>query len=280
MVARMALQPKVAGDRTERYLRFLGLHRAAPSYAALSALTRAQKLAVVFENITAILRREQHRSEPVPPIDHDVLLSNWEQGSGGGVCFEITDLFLRLLTSLGYKATMVLAAVRELGNHRAIVVDIEGRRYLVDVGNGMPVFEPVPLEGEFEGCHPGQRVRFHPGETVDEWHMDCFEGDAWRPLFRYDLSPLDPALRESAYQRLHDPGYSFVVSTVRIVRCTDDAVYRLTADSLTVISQSGVETTSVTDEIERERLLRDFFALPGLLICEGIEALNSLLPVV
>ena len=99
---------------------------------------RAQGELGVFENVTAILRRARVPSGPVPPVDLDALLRARAAGRGGGVCFELAPLFRRLLTGLGYRVWPILAQITFPGSHHATVVDLDGARYLVDVGSGAP----------------------------------------------------------------------------------------------------------------------------------------------
>ena len=51
---------------TDRYLALLGLEREAPSLDALTRLVRAHVLNVPFENVTALLRRRDCPTGPVP----------------------------------------------------------------------------------------------------------------------------------------------------------------------------------------------------------------------
>ena len=136
----------------ERYLGLLEVEHSAPSPEALARLTRAHVGAVLFENVTSILRRRAHPTGPVPPVDPEALLESWERGRGGGACFELAEMFARLLVGLGYQAHPVLGDMKFPGAHQAVLVDLYSRRYLADVGNGAPFFEPIPLEGAHTGC--------------------------------------------------------------------------------------------------------------------------------
>src|SRR5262249_10267542 len=70
---------RVSQQWVERYLTFLGVPEQPPSVDALSRLTRAHLSAVVFENITSLLRRREHGT-PVPELDPEVVLADWEAG--------------------------------------------------------------------------------------------------------------------------------------------------------------------------------------------------------
>jgi arylamine N-acetyltransferase len=105
-----------------RYLALLGVEHLAPSPEALARLTWAHVGGLLFENVTSILRRRAHPAGPVPPVDPEALLEGWERGRGGGVCFELAEMFGLLLIGLGYRAHPVLGDMRFPGAHQAVLV--------------------------------------------------------------------------------------------------------------------------------------------------------------
>ena len=184
-------------DWVRRYLGFLGVHHRSPSLAALGRLTRAHQSSVTFENVTSILRRRAQPDGPVPPIDPEALLQAWEERRSGGLCFEVAEMFGRLLVALGYRAHPVLGFITFLGHHQAVLVEIDGRRFLVD-GGGAPFFEPIPLDREVEVRLAGLAYRFRPDEAGENCVQDRWIDGAWAPFCRYELRPPDPDVREAA----------------------------------------------------------------------------------
>jgi N-hydroxyarylamine O-acetyltransferase len=259
-----------------RYLDLLGVDHAPPDLAALGRLTSAHLSAVPFENVTSILRRRAVGGGPVPPLDPEVLLAAWEQKRGGGLCFEVTDMLGRLLVALGYRAHPVLGFITFLGSHQAVLVELDGRRYLVDVGNGAPFFEPIPLDGPVEVRRAGLAYRFRPGEAVGEWVQDRWIGDAWEPFCRYELRPPEPDLRAAGYQRHHTLGDSWVVGTLTLIRCLGDEVCLLRDRDFTRFTPSGKQTAYVAEPAEAARLAAEVFRLPALPVEEGLRALSEL----
>lgn len=257
-------EPAVLVDWVARYLALLGLELEPPSLPALSAITRAHLRAVAFENITSHQRRGAAPDGPVPPIDLDRLLANWEARRGGGVCFEIASMVSRLLQALGYEAAVVLGQISLPGAHQAVVVALDGSRYLVDVGCGSPIGEPIPLRGVTELRFAGLAYRFRPGETAEEWVQDRWIDGAWAPFCRYDLRPADAAGRNTGYQRHHTPGASWVLGPPRIVRFRGDAVVSLTGDELTTYTDEGKQSERLEEPIGYAQLAADLFDLPGL----------------
>ncbi|MGO9482928.1 MAG: arylamine N-acetyltransferase family protein [Candidatus Kryptoniota bacterium] len=69
----------------------------------------------------------------------------------GGYCYELNGLFYWLLTSLGYGTTLISGLVMGKKEyitefeHMAIIVDVDGSKWLVDVGFGDSSWIPVRL---------------------------------------------------------------------------------------------------------------------------------------
>ena len=182
----------------------------------------------------------------------------------------------RLLVALGYRAHVVLGDITFPGSHMAVLVELHGRRYLVDVGNGAPFFEPIPLDGPVEVRRAGLAYRVRPGDAAQEWVQDRWIDGAWEPFCRYDLRPPDPRQREAAYQRHHTPGESWVVGSLTLVRCGPDEVCRLRDQEFTRYPPGGKQTSRVTEPAAFASLAAEVFELPGLPVEEGLRALAEL----
>jgi len=221
MTAPSTMEMDAPEEWVKRYLAVLGVDRAAPSPAALADLTRAHVGAVNFENTTSILRRAAHPTGPVPPLDPEALLTNWERGSGGGVCYELAGMFGRLLAELGYQVFPILGQISFPASHQALLVELESGRVLVDIGNGAPFFDPIPLEGVFEVRHASLAYRFRPGDRAEEWLQERWIKGAWERFCRFDLGPLNATEQATGYQLHHTLGESWVVDRLRLVRCLE-----------------------------------------------------------
>ncbi|HEY3081486.1 MAG TPA: arylamine N-acetyltransferase [Chloroflexota bacterium] len=259
----------------ERYLAFLGVEREVPGRDALARLVRAQIEGVVFENVTAILRRARTGEGPVPPVDPEALLGAWTEQRGGGVCFDLVPTFRRLLAGLGYRVQPLLAQISFPGSHHAALVEVGDGRYLVDIGGGSPLWRPIPIGETIEIGHAGLGFRLRPegsSEYVQERRTD---GD-WVPTCRYDLRPADPALREAAYQRHQLAGETWVVGNLTLVRSTADAVHRLREDELVSYTADGKRVERLVDGADYRRVAAEVFGLPGLPIDEARAVLDEI----
>jgi N-hydroxyarylamine O-acetyltransferase len=256
---------------TERYLALLGVPGAPPSLEQLTALVRAHVLTVPFENVTALLRRRACPSGPVPQPDPEALLTAWEQRTGGGVCFEIAMMVSRLLTALGYRSHLVLGQISLPFGHQAVLTEHGGRRYLVDLGNGAPIFEPLPLDGDPVEVHRhGLSFRFRSGDHADTLFQDRLIDGAWKQHCTYNLSPAAYADREAGYQHHHTPNASWVTGSLTMVRSTDEAVYALKDATLTTHTAAGKTAQTLSDETDYRRAATEVYGLPGLGITEAL----------
>jgi arylamine N-acetyltransferase len=247
------------------YLTFLGLDGPVPlTLDGLTALTRAHLRRVLFESVTSILRRAAHPDGLVPDLDTQSLLQSWIDRRGGGVCYEITAVFGEMLRELGFTVRQINATISWPGSHQALVVNLDQQQLLVDVGNGAPFSEPIPLDGTAEVHHAGLAYRFRPGEASSSWIQDRWIDEAWVPFCTYDLRPADLQVRETAYQHHHTIGQSWVVDNLVLTRCTAEEVWTLRDDLLRHFTADRKSAQQITDPEDYVRLASDVFDMPKL----------------
>jgi arylamine N-acetyltransferase len=261
----------------DRYLALLGIDHPGPSLEALNRLTHSHVRTILFTNVPAILRRRAHPFGPVPPIDLDALLESWEHHRGGGVCFEVAEMFSRLIVALGYHAHSVLAQISFPGSHQAVVVELDGRSYLADVSNGAPFFEPIPLDRTVEIRRFGLAYRFRPGEAAGHWVHERLIQGAWELFCRYDLRPPLSSECEAAYQRHHTRGESWVVDDLRLIQCREDAVLALRNGRLTRFTTEGMDDEAIM-AAAGARIAAEVFGMPDLPVAAALEALTQRVP--
>ena len=255
-----------------RYLALLGVELRGPDRSALAELTRAQVLSVPFENVTSLLRRRTHPGQPVPPVDPEEILARWEGRGGGGVCFELAYLFGRLLCALGYRVQSVLGQITFPGSHQALIVRLGDADLLVDVGNGAPFFEPIPLGEPFEVRRAGLAYRFSLDVAGAVAVQDRWIEGKWTRFCRYELRPADPRIRAAAYQRHHKLGETWVTGSLTLIRCTEEEVLLLRDEELTRFTAGGKRTERVAGSDDYSRLAAEAFGLPALPIGDGVRA--------
>ncbi|OXM71609.1 arylamine N-acetyltransferase family protein [Amycolatopsis vastitatis] len=171
----------------DAYLARTGQKRRPPSEEALRDLMRAHVQAIPFENVDVVLGQHQG-------ISLDVVSAKLVGRRRGGYCYEHNGLFAAVLERLGYTVHRLAARVqpRRPGpyTHMTLVVDVDGRQFLADVGYGAGILDPMPLVDGHEVDQAGwpQRIvrnghwwtlRKDPEDIVefrlDEMHRIDFE---------------------------------------------------------------------------------------------------------
>jgi N-hydroxyarylamine O-acetyltransferase len=255
-----------------RYLALLGVEHPVPSLEGLRRLVRAQVLTVPFENSGSLLRRQAAGTGPVPPLDAEALLTAWEERRAGGVCFEHTEAFGKLLAELGYPVTPIAGEISFPGSHQALLVEVGGARWLVDVGDGSPFFEPIPLDRTFEVRRAGLGFRFR-ADPADPgvWLLERALEGGWKPFCRFWLRPQSPADREVAYQRHHRARETWVTNAMVLVRCHEDEVVSFREFKLTRFAPGG-KVADPVDEPAAWARLSDLAGLPALPLSAAARA--------
>jgi arylamine N-acetyltransferase len=266
---------------TRRYLALLGLDAPdAPSLDWLRRFGAAHLRAVPFSNVTAIQRRHAAAADTVPAINHEAQLSAWEERTGGGVCFEVAEMVSKLLRELGYDVHVVLGQITFPASHQAVVVRLREGPYMVDLGCGAPLPEPIPLIRESEYHVAGLSYRFRPDLASMTCVQDRLIDGEWTVFCPYDLRPADEEVREAGYQRHHIPGETWVIGSITLVRYfdADGEVIVLRDGRFTRYRPDGKQSLEVVEDADYERHVREDVRWPELPVREALLALKRLTP--
>ena len=170
------------------YLRRLGFGAPpAPTLETLRQLQLRHTGVFPFENLTTL------SGEPVlidlPSVEKKVL----HEGRGG-YCYELNNLYLALLQSLGFEARGISGRV-VMGQpegawtartHRLSLVTLDGVRYISDVGfGGMVPTAPLLLDTADEQPTPHESYRIEP--HADGYTLSARVADEWRAMYIFDL---------------------------------------------------------------------------------------------
>ncbi|KON88623.1 arylamine N-acetyltransferase [Sporosarcina globispora] len=111
----------------------------------------------------------------------------------GGFCYELNGLFQNLLSDLGYHSHLISCTVKKPDgwvredSHAAILVTLNEINYLVDVGFGDSVRQPLPLTGEKKTDVSGTyRIKKFSMGVYDLQRLD---GREWKILYRFSDNP-------------------------------------------------------------------------------------------
>ncbi|KAM9331092.1 uncharacterized protein PAF06_019457 [Gastrophryne carolinensis] len=158
-----------------------------PTLQALCELHFHHLLSIPFESLSI------HIGEKVI-LDIHWIFQKIVQRRRGGFCYEQNGLFCWVLRELGYRPRLLSARVRnqESGvfgppcDHMIIMVELEGRRWLCDVGFGDGMAVPLPLEA---GRREERQVNgvFQLQAEEEEWYLNRKEGGLWKVLYKFTL---------------------------------------------------------------------------------------------
>ncbi|KAM7369983.1 hypothetical protein PAMP_011270 [Pampus punctatissimus] len=180
----------------DKYLSRIGfVGTVEPSLEALRSVHTCHLLSVPFEDLTV---HSGGRVQLDIPLLYDKIVNRRR----GGFCYENNSLFSWLLVKLGFQVTLLSGQVKNLKtgcygppfDHLILMVSLEGRRWLCDVGFGAPGFSlPLSLEtsGPQEQGHRVYRIRKDMGLHFLEWQQEenrGADGD-WREIYKFTLEP-------------------------------------------------------------------------------------------
>ncbi|AOE87566.1 arylamine N-acetyltransferase family protein [Pseudomonas sp. TCU-HL1] len=175
-------------QQTEAYLHHLDT--AAPQQPDLANLDRlivAHQRRVAFENVDVLLDCPIH-------IDADSVFTKVVERQRGGYCYELNNLFARLLLALGYQVELLggrvrwglpLDAPQTMLSHLMLRVQLPEGPHLADVGFGSATpWRAVPLEGPMLPDFP-YRLRPQDDDT-GEVQLENFRAETgWAACYRF-----------------------------------------------------------------------------------------------
>jgi arylamine N-acetyltransferase len=172
------------------YLKHLSIKAKAPTLEYLSELQKRHIEKIPHENIDGIFNI--HTSFDIPHLLNKYIVEN-----RGGLCFELNYSFGWLLHQLGFKVEILIANVLAYDDsieinpyptHPIIIVYVDNKKYLTDVGWGDAYRGPLSLDSSEYQNRTGvyrvmtredqsmvmQKLRLKKPELVYEWR-DQFE---------------------------------------------------------------------------------------------------------
>ena len=159
-----------------------------PNLKTLCNLQKQHLQHIPFENL------DIHYGRPIV-LDLDLMYNKIVLHNRGGFCYELNGLFYWLLKETGFNVDMVSARVHtENGNygeefdHMALVVSIDKKKYLCDVGFGAFSMEPLEFVLHQE-LNDDTSVFLFDKLTDGYYRVSHNEGGKWEPDYIFTLIP-------------------------------------------------------------------------------------------
>ncbi len=165
-----------------------------PDLNVLRNLQNAQLLNVPFENLDIHYKRHIQ-------VDINSFYQKIVERKRGGFCYELNGLFSALLRQLGFHVNIVSARVydpqsetygREF-DHLSIIVKLDGRDFLTDVGFGE--FTQFPLSIELDVLQSDPRGDFIIQESDTEDYI-VFKAEGGKLIPQYRFTAIERELHE------------------------------------------------------------------------------------
>lgn len=190
----MRVLPPLSDRQLSDYLERIGFSGNTPTsdLATLQALQYLHPQHIPFENLNSFTGRAV--SIAPEAVYHKLV---WQ--GRGGYCFEHNQLFARVLQTIGFEVQGLSARVLWMlpddvvmpRTHMALLVNIEGRPWLADVGfGGLTITAALALDTGVAQATPHEdfRIRTEGGLFTVEAHV----AGEWRDLYGFSMDPQLP----------------------------------------------------------------------------------------
>lgn len=247
----------------ERYLTRIGLNESSlPATAqSLETLQRAHLYTVPYENLDILA------GKPIV-LEKEALYEKIVERRRGGYCFELNELFGRLLRALGYGVTDSFGRFLRgetqipMRRHHVLLVSCEGgERFLCDVGvgNGSPT-RPVPLI-EGKALIDGRDTYRLRRDDFLGWVLEEAYKGGWRDVYSFtEERQLPVDFVATSFYCEKSPASPFNKAPMISLRTPEGRKTR-DGDEFRIFDASGVRVITPEAPEEIDRLTREWFGL-------------------
>lgn len=242
-----------------------------PDLKGLTALQRAQFLAIPFENFDIQLGRCVDL-EPAHLVDKLV------HSPRGGYCFELNGLFLMALLAFAFEARPLLARIQLTGTpsgrgHQISLVEIQGRHWIADVGFGKDTpLGPLQLKLDIVQEHSGQPFRMIDGGKFGTM-LQKLENGEWKNLYSFDMGHVCQADIAYGNHYTSTSPHSFFTTSRVAMRPFEGGWASLFNYTLTLVRNGQKETQQLPEGQGYLDALKAYF---GIELDAPYEALKAL----
>lgn len=230
----------------------------AADLATLNALMRHQLFAIPFENLDV-------QAGKIVSLVPEEIVEKLLKRNRGGYCYEVNGIFCMALEALGIAHRFVAARpmfypLRRPKTHMAVVVTLDGRDWLCDLGFGSyGIRQPLALDTlDVEVAQDDDRFMLTMNGC--EFVLKALVGGEWVNQYGFDLSPQEWIdFMPANYLNSTHPEAIFVQKLL-VVRHTPAGRAILFGDTLKTVSHGQVQQRTIAAE-ELDRVLAELFGL-------------------
>lgn len=226
----MTAGPPLDGALAPRILQRFGMpDRPQATESTLRQLLDRYTRIVPWESASRIVRRAKHDSQDDCPVFAEAFWESALELGTGGTCYESNYAFFSLLRRLGYDGYLTINDMgTSIGCHSAIIIWLDGRKHLVDVGFPLHAVLPLPERESAAADSPFFRYRVEFAEAN--------RYTIWRRPHPQELvfTLVDEAVSDADYRAItvhdyrHDGGQ--FLNEIVIHKVIDDQLWRFNSD--------------------------------------------------
>lgn len=266
------------GGAREIFAGHFRIHESAPDLRLLRSMIAAFSN-LPYENLTKIIRKFTARTPEERLRGPVEVVTGFVERHTGGTCFSLTYCFGSMLSSAGFRCYPVMADMKRPNIHCALVVEMAGRRYLVDPG--YLVGEPVELSGvpvQVPTTFGTVELRPRRDDCYDlftlEGGWDALSGTGWRDRapaeaprhgdrkWRYTVRTT--GVSHAEFMRHWQDSFSLpMMNNLLLTRLTTDGHLYVKNHHLRVRSRSGGANENIRSALE-ERIAAEFGIPPDV----------------
>ena len=209
--------------------------------------------------------------------DAEMYLDGIERGHFGGTCYANNYHLYRLLGALGYEVKLCGADMTNPDVHMVMMVRVDGREYLVDVGYGAPFHEPMPqdLKTDYEMRLGRERFVLEPQDSNGRSRMVMYRDGVLK--HGYVVNPQARGIEhfEETIRKSLDPEALFMNAILMVRQWPGRSVV---IHNTTLMELQGTEFKS-RELGSREELVSEIekqFEMPGDVVREAVGELKEL----
>lgn len=244
-----------------KYLNRIGISEILPpNLNSLKKLQKKHLYNIPFENLDIHYGNKIELNEQ---LFYDKIVNN----NRGGFCYELNGLFYELLIALKYDVRRVSAKVygknKQYGkeyDHLALLVKIETREYLSDVGFGEFIVEPLAFEMETKQKDKNGIFYFDKYD-YEYYRVNKVENKENIPLYIFKDVKRD--LKEfSGMCNFHQSSNESHFTQKKVITLpTKNGRITLNNDKLKITENGIQEEINIRNEIEFDKKLWDYFKI-------------------
>jgi arylamine N-acetyltransferase len=219
--------PPLSPNLTRAVLAHLGVAPSSPTLNHLDALLAAYTRSVPWESAFRIAKRARTPDTGDCPRWPEEFWDDALARGGGGTCFESNYAFFSLLRALGYEGYLTINDMDQvIGCHAAIVLRVNGRRWLVDAG--LPLYVPLPIDPSTAT----QRASPFHTYTVRPDGRDQYQVERTRHPKRNCYTLIDAPVPNAAYRAVTTADYGaegFFLHRVIVCKVVNERAWRFSS---------------------------------------------------